>query len=132
MEVRGVDCKAGTINIKIILPRFTGLVVFWWPGYVLHTNESQEKSLSDANVNQAWSGIYSELTEILRDVFDSETLVASPELTAPQVDGWDSLGNVRLFLTIEGAFGVRFSAGEMSSIKNVGELAAAIAEKRSR
>ncbi len=51
---------------------------------------------------------------------------------APQVEGWDSLGNVRLFLTVEGAFGVRFSAGEISSIKNVGELAAAIAQKRAR
>lgn len=88
--------------------------------------------MTDVDANAVSPEIYAELTKILRDVFDSDTLVATPELTAPQVEGWDSLGNVRLFLTIEGAFGVRFSAGEMSSIKNVGELVAAIVDKRAR
>lgn len=88
--------------------------------------------MTDANVNQALPDIYGRLTEILQDVFDNDTVVATPELTAPQVEGWDSLGNVRLFMTVEGAFGVRFGAGEISSIKNVGELAAAIAQKRAR
>lgn len=99
---------------------------------MLQTLDSEEMSLIDANVNTVSPEIYAELTEILRDVFDSDTLVATPALTAPQVEGWDSLGNVRLFLTVEGAFGVRFSAGEISSIKNVGELAAAIVQKRAR
>ena len=31
--------------------------------------------------------IYQKLTDILRDVFDDDTLVARPELTAPEVDG---------------------------------------------
>lgn len=88
--------------------------------------------MTDANVNGAVPDIYGRLTEILQDVFDNDTVVATPELTAPQVEGWDSLGNVRLFMTVEGAFGVRFGAGEISSIKNVGELAAAIAQKRAR
>lgn len=99
---------------------------------MLQTLDSEEISLTDVDANAVSPEIYAELTKILRDVFDSDTLVATPELTAPQVEGWDSLGNVRLFLTIEGAFGVRFSAGEMSSIKNVGELVAAIVDKRAR
>jgi acyl carrier protein len=76
--------------------------------------------------------IFAGLTELLRDVFDNDTVVAVPELTASQVEGWDSLGNVRLFLAIESEFGVRFGAGEMSAIKNVNELAMAIAAKRGR
>lgn len=78
------------------------------------------------------SEIYSGLTDVLRDVFDNDDVVAVPELTAAQVEGWDSLGNLRVFLAIEGAFGVRFSAGEMSTIRNVGELAQVIAAKRAR
>jgi acyl carrier protein len=69
------------------------------------------------------------LTPVLRDVFDNDDLVATRALTAQQVDGWDSLGNVRLFLEIEQAFKVRFSATEISSLKNVGQLADLIEKK---
>jgi acyl carrier protein len=72
------------------------------------------------------------LTRILRDVFDDDALVATPGLTAREVDGWDSLGNVRLFLEIERAFTIRFSAGEISSLKNVGQLVELIDKRRAR
>ena len=74
--------------------------------------------------------IYAQLTELLRDVFDNDDLEATPELDASQVEGWDSMGNVRLFLAIEQAFGVRFGAVEVSAIENVGELVSVIAGKR--
>lgn len=73
--------------------------------------------------------IFERLTPLLRDVFDDDRLVATPGLTARQVNGWDSLGNIRLFLEIEKAFSVRFSAIEISSLKNVGELADLITRK---
>ena len=76
--------------------------------------------------------IYDELTEILRDVFDNDSIVATPDLDASQVPDWDSLGNVRLFLSIEMAFGVRFSAGEISGIDNVGDLVKSIENKQAR
>ena len=74
--------------------------------------------------------IASLLTEILRDVFDNDEVTATPGLTAADVEGWDSMGNVRLFLSIEQEFGVRFSAGEIGAIKNIGELIALIEKKR--
>jgi acyl carrier protein len=73
--------------------------------------------------------IYEQLTEALRDVFDNDDLTARPDLTAADVDGWDSMGNVRLFLAIEQALSVRFGAGEIGDIKNVGELAELIHRK---
>lgn len=78
------------------------------------------------------ASVFERLTPLLRDVFDDDNLVATPELTARQVNGWDSLGNVRLFLEIETAFSVRFSATEISSLKNVGQLADLIAKKTYR
>ena len=69
------------------------------------------------------------MTPLLRDVFDNDDLVATPELTAKMVEGWDSLGNVRLFLEIEKAFAVRFSATEITSLKNVGQLADLVEKK---
>ena len=72
---------------------------------------------------------YEALTRLLRDVFDNDDLVATPELTAQDVNGWDSLNNVRLFVQVESAFSVRFSAIEISSLKNVGQLAELIEKK---
>ena len=73
--------------------------------------------------------LYRQLTDILRDVFDNDTLAATPELTASMVDGWDSMGNVRFFLAIEQQFGVRFRAAEISDIQNLEELVIALARK---
>jgi acyl carrier protein len=73
--------------------------------------------------------IYPRLTDIMRDVFDDENLIAGPELTADDVEEWDSLSHLRLMLTIQKAFGVKFSAGEIGKLKNVGELAHLIQAK---
>jgi acyl carrier protein len=78
------------------------------------------------------ASIFERLTLLLREVFDDDDLVATPELTARRVDGWDSLGNVRLFLEIEKAFCVRFSATEIGSLKNIGQLAELIEERTRR
>ena len=63
---------------------------------------------------------------------DDDDLIATPELSALQVEGWDSLANVRLFLAVEGAFGIRFSTGEISSIESLGEMAETIAAKQNK
>jgi acyl carrier protein len=66
--------------------------------------------------------ILTRLTSIFREVFDDDDLVLKPELTANDVDGWDSLAHIRLILSVQKAFGVKFSAVEMSRLKNVGDL----------
>jgi acyl carrier protein len=66
--------------------------------------------------------ILSKLTGIFRDVFDDETLVARPELTAHEVDRWDSLSHIDMILLVEEAFGVRFRTREIADLMNVGDL----------
>ena len=72
---------------------------------------------------------YSRLTEIFHDVFDDETLQVTPQLTADDVDEWDSLSHIRLVLAIEKKFGLKFSAAEVGRLKNVGEFVALIESK---
>jgi acyl carrier protein len=48
--------------------------------------------------------IYARLAEIFQDVFDEDSIDVSPELSAKDVDGWDSLTHIRLILTVEKAF----------------------------
>jgi acyl carrier protein len=75
--------------------------------------------------------IYERLTDIFRDIFDDDALIVKPDLTADAVDGWDSLSHIRLLLTIEKAFKIKFSAAEIGKLRNVGELVAIIAAKTS-
>ena len=75
------------------------------------------------------SEIYQKLNAIFRDVFGDDTLVVGPALTAKDVPGWDSLRNIRLLLTVEKAYGVRFSASEIGKLQNVGDLVHLVQEK---
>jgi acyl carrier protein len=74
--------------------------------------------------------IYAKLNEVFRDVFDDDEVIVKPETTAADVDGWDSLAHIRLMLTVEKAFGVKFAAADIAGLKNVGELANLIETRR--
>lgn len=69
------------------------------------------------------------LQQIFRDVFDDPSIELEPSMTADDIAEWDSLSHVRLMLEVSKAFGVRFSASEVSSLNNVGDLQALIAAK---
>jgi acyl carrier protein len=73
--------------------------------------------------------IYSQLTRIFQDVFDEDSIEVTPELTAQDVEGWDSLTHVRLIMTIQKAFKVRFSTSEIHRLQKVGDLAKLIEER---
>lgn len=59
---------------------------------------------------------------IFREVLDSPTLVLTDELTAPKVEGWDSLNHVTLVMTLEEQFGVKFTTREVMGWRNVGQM----------
>ena len=73
--------------------------------------------------------IYQRLSLVFRDVFEDEALTVKPGMTANDISGWDSLTNLRLVLTVQKAFGVKFTAHEITSLNNVGELATLVQAK---
>lgn len=72
---------------------------------------------------------YATLTRVFHDVFDDDSIVVTPELTADDVDEWDSLAHIRLVVAVEKKFGMKFSAAEVGQLKNVGELVSLIEAK---
>jgi len=66
--------------------------------------------------------IYADLTDIFRDVFLREDLALSPELTAKDVEGWDSFKQIEILLAIEQRYGVKFHTREIDRLENVGIL----------
>lgn len=69
------------------------------------------------------------LNGIFRTVFDNDEINLRPDMTASDVDGWDSLSHVNLILAVEKGFGIRFTQRELLTFKNVGDLLQSIERK---
>ena len=72
--------------------------------------------------------IYERLNEVFRDFFDDDEIELTPETTAEDIEDWDSLNHITLMAAVEEEFGVRFTMGQVSGMKNVGEMAEIIAK----
>jgi acyl carrier protein len=59
---------------------------------------------------------------VFHNVFDDDSLVITPQTTAADIEGWDSVMHVSLTLSIEKAFGVRFTSTQIASMNNVGDM----------
>lgn len=77
-------------------------------------------------------GTLSLLNSVFREVFDDDEINIAPEMTADDVDGWDSLSHVNLILAVETSFHVRFSQKDLLKMKNVGDLVNAIEARREK
>lgn len=73
--------------------------------------------------------IYQKLTTVFHDVFDDDEIKLAPELAADDIDGWDSLAHIRLMLSVQKAFGIKFSPIETGKLENVGALVNLIRKK---
>jgi acyl carrier protein len=65
--------------------------------------------------------ILQKLTTIFDKIFDDE-IELTPKTSAADIPEWDSLTHVRLILSVEKAFGIKFSAAEVANLKDVGDL----------
>ena len=75
--------------------------------------------------------VFEKLTVIFRDVMDNDEIILEENTTAEDIEEWDSLANVQIMEKIEGVFRVKFSAFEISSWLDVGEMVDSIEKKLS-
>ena len=75
------------------------------------------------------TAIMETLTEVFRQVFEDPDITLTPETTADDVDGWDSLSHMNLIMAVENRMNVRFKPKEVLSFRNVGDLARTIESK---
>ena len=73
--------------------------------------------------------VITKLTAIFRKVFNSDSLILSDELTANDVDHWDSLTHMILITDIEDSFSIKFRLKELNRMRNVGEMIDVIISK---
>jgi acyl carrier protein len=71
--------------------------------------------------------------EIFQEVFEDPNLEISEEMTAHDVERWDSLEHINLIIATENKFIIKFTTAEMSRLKgseqNVGSFIKMIESK---
>jgi acyl carrier protein len=70
------------------------------------------------------------MERIFRNVLDDDALVLRPDMTAAEVENWDSISHIDLLVGVEREFGVRFTTAEAGGLKNVGDLESLVDKKR--
>ena len=73
--------------------------------------------------------ILGKLNKVFIDILDDEAIILNENTTADDVEGWDSLTHVQLVVAAERHFKIRFTAKEIQSWKNVGEMIDSISKK---
>jgi len=73
--------------------------------------------------------IYTQLTAVFREVFEDQTIMPTPEMTAKDVPEWDSLNHINLIVAIEARFKIKFKTAELESLRNVSHLVEMISHK---
>lgn len=73
--------------------------------------------------------IFKELKIILREIFKEQEFTIDIEDKISNIQGWDSLSHVNIIGMIEDKFNIRFTMGEIVTLKTVAELIDLIKEK---
>tara|TARA_B110000977_G_scaffold121820_1_gene156665 strand:+ start:484 stop:723 length:240 start_codon:yes stop_codon:yes gene_type:complete len=66
--------------------------------------------------------VIEKLLPIFQNIFDDDNLIITNLTAAKDISEWDSLAHIRLIVAIEKSFNLRFSANEISKLKNVGDV----------
>lgn len=73
--------------------------------------------------------IVEKLTAIFRKVFNEKDLVLRDDLTANDVETWDSLTHMLMITEVENEFQVKFKLKDLNKMKHVGDLISIIESK---
>ena len=64
----------------------------------------------------------SDLQDVFRDIFEDDDIVIHDEMTAEDIEEWDSLMHINLIIAIEKRFNVRFTTKDVMDLQNVGQF----------
>lgn len=73
--------------------------------------------------------IVEKLNVIFREVFNNETIVVNDDMTAEDVETWDSLTNMLMISSVEKTFGIKIKLREIYKLNTVGNLIDLISSK---
>lgn len=66
--------------------------------------------------------IIEKLTTVFHEVFNDNTIILTDEMTAADVENWDSLTHMLMITKVEEDLGIKFKLKELNRLKKVGDL----------
>lgn len=75
------------------------------------------------------SEVTERLTEVFRTTFGDETITLRREMTADDIEAWDSMTHITLIYAIEDEFGIKFSSRDLEGFACVGDLVDLLARR---
>ena len=73
--------------------------------------------------------VFNGVQDIFRDIFDENELIISDTTSSDEIEDWDSLNHINLVSAIEKEFKIKFSLGELMTLKDVGAMVDLMLEK---
>ena len=73
--------------------------------------------------------VYAALDKVFQDEFDDDSIHVTSSTTADDIEDWDSLEHINLVVAVEKRFHIKFTMGEVTGMKNVGEMVNIILER---
>ena len=73
--------------------------------------------------------VMKKLTPIFREVFSEPNLELQDDMTADDVERWDSLSHMIMISKVEEEFGVKFKLKELNKLKQFGDIISLLEEK---
>lgn len=66
--------------------------------------------------------IKEKLQTIFQSVFGRSDVNITDDLTAHDIDEWDSITHIQMIVAVEKAFAIKFKNAEIARLQNVGDL----------
>ncbi len=73
--------------------------------------------------------IKNKVKDVLTSILEHNNFEIHDELTAKDVDGWNSLSHMMIITKIEEEFNIKFKLRELNKLKNMGALVTLIQNK---
>jgi acyl carrier protein len=62
------------------------------------------------------------MNALVMDILELEGLSLERDMTAREVEGWDSLAHINIIVAMENEFGVKLKLAEVKTLKNIGDF----------
>jgi len=66
--------------------------------------------------------VMSKMTSIFRDVLDDEEILLKEEMTADDIEDWDSIAHIQIIVAIEKSFDIKFTSKEVDGFSRVADM----------